>query len=82
MNAAGVTESATFKKPIRSWSDCSSEKEAEAFKKPLGKLSADASEFKPFKKPSPSGILTGKTDGSRNSCEVHFSYPAEEGSIP
>ena len=45
-----------------------------------GKLSADASEFKPFKNPPPSGTLAGKTDGSRNSCEVHFSYPAKEGS--
>ena len=40
----------------------------------------DASEFKPFKKPPPSGTLTGKTDGSRRSCEVNVSYPAKEGS--
>ena len=41
-------------------------------------MSADASVFKPFKKPTTSGTLTGKTDGSRKSCEVNFSYPAKE----
>ena len=61
MNAADVTEAATFKKPIGRWSDGASEEqvEAEEYKKPPGKLSTDASEFKHFKKLPLSGTLTG-----------------------
>ena len=73
VNTTDITEAATFKKPIGRWSDGVSEKEvkSEAFKKPPGKLSTEASEIKSFKKPPPLGTLTGKTGGSRTSYEAH-----------
>ena len=40
-------------------------------------MSADASDLAPFKKPLPPGRLTGKKEGSRNSCDVNFSNPTK-----
>ena len=69
MNAADATDDATLKKPTGGLTDDTSEEEieAEAFKKPPDKLSADASDLEPFKKPLPPGRLTGKKEGSKNS---------------
>ena len=71
VKAADATEDATLKKPTGWLTYHTSEKEIEA--EALKKLSADASDLEPFKKPLPPGRLTGKKEGSRNSCEVHFS---------
>ena len=34
-------------------------------------------DLEPFKKPLPPGLLTGKKEGSRNSSDLHFSYPTK-----
>ena len=40
-------------------------------------MSADASDLEPYKKALPPGRLTGKKEGSRNSCDVNFSNPTK-----
>ena len=80
LSLAGATEAAILKKPSGKLTDNTSEKEieAEAFKKSSGKLSADTSEFEHFMKPLLPGSLTGKKEGSKNSCDADFPYPNKE----
>ena len=76
--AVNAAKASTLKKPTCKLTDDTSEKEIEAFKKPICKLSAYASEFEPFKKPLPTGRLTGKKEEYIKSCIAYLSKKNKE----